>query len=64
MYSNGTVLKTDADFYNAMLFGLRVTVYQDGEILDYGGVIKQFSEHSVTVDEFFFLRENCEFKVR
>jgi hypothetical protein len=64
MYTTGTVLKTDADLTNAVLFQLRVTVFQHGEIIDYGGVIEELSEHSVKIGDSHFFRETCEFRVR
>jgi hypothetical protein len=63
MYTTGTLLKTDADFTNAVLFQLRVTVFQNGEIIDYGGIIDKFSEHSLMIEDSHFLRETCEFRV-
>jgi hypothetical protein len=64
MYTTGTVLNTDADLTNAVLFQLRVTIFQHGEIIDYGGIIEKFTEHSVTIGETRFLRETCDFRVR
>jgi hypothetical protein len=35
MYKSGYVIKTTADFDNAILFGLKTEVWQNGEIIDY-----------------------------
>jgi hypothetical protein len=64
MYTSGRVLKTDADLTNAIMFTLSVIVYQNDELIDYGGLINKFTEHSVTINDYHFLRENCEFRVR
>jgi hypothetical protein len=64
MYASGRALKTDADFDNAVLFGLRIEVYQHGEPLDPGGTIESHSEEAVKIDGAYFLKSNCEFIVR
>jgi hypothetical protein len=64
MYTTGTVLNTDADLYNAMLFTLNVAVYQGGESLDDWGVITKLTEQTVMIDGGYFFRETCEFRVR
>lgn len=58
------ILKTSADFDNAMFFGVNVIVWQDGKILDYGGIITKHSDGSVYINDGNFLKVNCEFKVR
>jgi pimeloyl-ACP methyl ester carboxylesterase len=37
---------------------------QNDELIDYGGLINKFTDHSVTINDYHFLRENCEFRVR
>lgn len=65
MYKSGQVLRTAADFDNAILFGLKVEVWQDGKLIDYGGVIESHSEYAVTfLNESKYLKEVCEFRVR
>jgi hypothetical protein len=36
MYLKELALKTDADFYNAILFGLIIAVHQENELIEYG----------------------------
>lgn len=50
MYISGQTLRTSADFENAMLFGLRVEVYQQNVPIDSGGHIQAHTDNSVTID--------------
>ncbi len=54
----------DVDFDNAMLFQMRVEVWQDGKIIDYGGIIEKHTESSVTINGGKYLKTVCEFKVK
>jgi hypothetical protein len=47
----GQLLKTDADFDNALFFQLRIIVWQQGEIIDYGGKIVANTEESVHIND-------------
>jgi hypothetical protein len=60
----GQVLKTDVDFDNAMLFGLNISVWQQGEIVDYGGKIIANTDDSVHINDGKYLKAVCAFKVR
>jgi hypothetical protein len=64
MYISGSTLRTSADFDNAMLFGLDISVWQQGEIIDYGGKIVGNTEESVHINDGRYLKIACEFKVR
>jgi hypothetical protein len=64
MYKIGFTLKTDADFDNAIFFGLNIAVWQKDEIIDYGGVIEFHTDHSVKINDAYFLKAYCQFKVR
>ncbi|WP_438449397.1 hypothetical protein [Gorillibacterium sp. sgz5001074] len=66
MFKKGDVLKSPADFDNAMLFGILVEVWQRGELLDYGSRITKHTESAVFLDdaEGYFLKATCQFKVR
>jgi hypothetical protein len=64
VYKNGLILKTDADFDNAIFFGLNINVWQDNEILDYGGIIESYSKDAVRINGAYYLKATCEFKVR
>ncbi|MFD0682426.1 MULTISPECIES: hypothetical protein [unclassified Paenibacillus] len=57
-------LNSPADFDNAMFLGVPVTVYQESEIIDYGGVIEKHTEDCVYINGGHFIKENCQFKVR
>jgi hypothetical protein len=64
MYTTDYILQTYADFDLAKHFCIPVTVWQDGEILDYGGVIEAQSEHSVKIQGIHYFKATCTFKVR
>jgi hypothetical protein len=64
MYTSGYALRTSADFDNAMYFGLKITVWQNGGILDYGGSIQKHNSESVVINSGYYLKAVCEFKVR
>jgi hypothetical protein len=64
MLKSGSVLQTEADFDNAMWIGLPVSVWQAGEILDYGGPIEQHTTDAVRINGAYYLKAVCEFRVR
>lgn len=64
MFKSNYILKTDVDFDNAMLFGVNVSVWQKGEIIDYGGKIVANTKDSVHINDGKYLKAVCEFKVR
>ncbi|MFB6366341.1 hypothetical protein ACFCP7_20180 [Paenibacillus elgii] len=41
MFKYNQPLVSPADFDNAMFFAIPVTVYQQNEVIDYGGVIEK-----------------------
>jgi hypothetical protein len=65
MYQSGNVLHTSADFDNAILFSLKVEVWQNSQIIDYAGVIESHTNDSVSfMNESRYLKATCEFRVR
>jgi len=64
MYQSGSNLRTSADLDNAILFRLNVSVWQDGQIVDYGGYLESFSDYSVKINGARYFRALCEFRVR
>jgi hypothetical protein len=64
MYISGQTLRTSADFDNAMLFELNVEVWQDGHILNYGGIIDKVTENTVRINDAYYFISVCAFKVR
>jgi hypothetical protein len=64
MFKSGFELVTDLQLDAAKFNKTMITVWIQGQILDYTGNIKSYTEHSVTIDEFKYLRVNCLFKVR
>jgi ABC-type cobalamin/Fe3+-siderophores transport system ATPase subunit len=59
-----TILRSLADFDNAQISGVNVMVLQNGKIIDYGGPIEKLSDNAGYINGGYFLKENCEFRVR
>ncbi|MCM3271140.1 hypothetical protein [Paenibacillus elgii] len=64
MFAYNQPLVSPADFDNAMFFAIPVTVYQQNEVIDYGGVIEKHTEHAVLINGNFYFKDLCQFKVR
>jgi hypothetical protein len=62
MYNHGDHLKTNADFDNAILFGIAVSVTRDG--LHAGsGYVMSHSYHVVKMVDQYFFKDTCVFTV-
>lgn len=64
MFKKGDILKTDADFENARMFATLIEVFQKEEAIDRGGVIKCWNEEAVYIEDGYFLRELCQFRIK
>lgn len=64
MFKSGQALKSPYDFDNAMFFGVDVSVWQNGEIIDYGSKIIANTAESIHINDGKYLKAVCEFKVR
>jgi hypothetical protein len=64
MFKSGFELENDLHIDAAQFNKTVITVWIQGHILDYSGHIKSYTEHSVTIDDFKYLRVNSVFKVR
>jgi hypothetical protein len=64
MFKSGQVLKSPYDFDNAMFFGADVSVWQNENIIDYGGKILANTDDSILINDGRYLKAVCEFKVR
>jgi hypothetical protein len=58
------VLRSPVDFDHALWFGWHVEVWQQGQLIDYGGRIEAHTEYAVTVYGSKYLKAVCEFRVR
>jgi len=58
------ILRSEADFDNAILFQIKVIVWQQDKILDYGGTIEHHTHDSVYINGIYYLKATCEFRVR
>jgi hypothetical protein len=53
----------DADFYRAMIFKRKISVWQKATIIDYGGTIEQYDDTKVKINDGYYLRDLCEFRI-
>jgi hypothetical protein len=60
--THGYILKTDVDFFNAILFRHNISVTQDGEQIGSGVIISQ-SQHAVKMADAHFFKHSCNFMV-
>lgn len=64
MFKSGFLLTTDAHLEAAMFNKTPVVAWQDGEIIDYGGLIEKMDDKTVTINGMHYVKAACEFKVR
>jgi hypothetical protein len=64
MFKSGFLLETDSHLQAAIFNKSFVIVWQDDEIVDYGGIIESLSDHSVTILGNRYLKETCQFRIR
>ena len=64
MLKKGMILRSPADFDNAMYIGVPFSVWQMNEIVDYGRPIERHTDEAVFINGGYFLKMNCIFKVR
>lgn len=60
---NDRLLFKSSHFHAAIQNKWHVTVYQQDELLDEGGVIERQTLESVKIGENYFLKENCQFVI-
>lgn len=64
MYKSGYTLKTDADFDNAILFALKIEVWQQDQLIGYASVIESHDDDAVKfINELHYLKSVCEFRI-
>ena len=64
MFKSGFILATEAHLSAAMFNKTPVMAWQDGEIIDNGGVIVKQDEYTITINSMHYMKAACEFKVR
>jgi hypothetical protein len=64
MLASGFVLSTGHHFQVAIHNGLPVEVWQQGQIIDYGGPIDRITEDTVWINGCHYVIAVCEFKIR
>lgn len=64
MIKSGFLVTKYSHFDAAMQSGQPITVYQDDEILDYGGPIQHHDIYKVTINGIHYVKTACVFVVR
>ncbi|OBZ08062.1 hypothetical protein A7975_27445 [Bacillus sp. FJAT-26390] len=64
MFRSGFALTTHEHLAAAKFNQTPVVAWQDGEIIDFGGVIEKQDDHTVTINGMHYVKAACEFKVR
>lgn len=59
---HGQILKKDADFYYAGLFGIAISVTQDGEHVGSGHIVSQ-TKHVLKMIDCYYFKDACVFTV-
>jgi azurin len=59
---HGQLLKTNADFDNAILFGIAVSVTEDGHLVG-SGHVTSYTYHVVKMENGYFFKDTCVFTV-
>jgi flagellar motor switch/type III secretory pathway protein FliN len=64
MFKSGFILSTDQHLSAAMFNRTPVTVWMEGKIVDYGGVIEVQNDFTVKINDEYHVKAACEFRVR
>lgn len=64
MFSKGEVISDDADLDYCIFLKKAINVWQQQELIDYGGVPEEYSDEAVKINGAYYLRSACQFKVR
>jgi len=60
----GLVLRDDVDFEYAIQLKTHIEVWQHGERIDHGGIIKSHDRNTVSINDGRYLKAVSEFRVR
>lgn len=58
------ILRQNKHFFVAMLSQTPVSVWMHGELLEYGGIIQMVDPVRVKIDDMYYMRGVCEFRIR
>jgi hypothetical protein len=64
MFKSGFILSTDYHLAAVIHNKTPVTVWMEGKIVDYGGVIQEQNEFTVKINDEFHVKAAVEFRVR
>ncbi|WP_138755486.1 hypothetical protein [Paenibacillus sinopodophylli] len=64
MFKSGFALTTDDHLAAGQFNQIPIVAWEDGEIINYRGVIEKQDAHTVTINSMHYVKTACEFKVR
>jgi hypothetical protein len=64
MFAPGFLLSTRHHLEAAMFNRSNVSVWQSGELIEYGGRIEKLTHVAVTINGAHYFLETCEFRIR
>ncbi|GGG07638.1 hypothetical protein [Paenibacillus abyssi] len=64
MFKSGFILSTDAHIAAAIHNKTPVTAWMENKIVDYGGVIESQNDYAVKINDEYYVKAACEFRVR
>jgi hypothetical protein len=62
MFKSGFILSSDNHLQAAMFNKTEICIWQQGKILDYGGLIEAVTDNAVTINGQKYLKATCEFR--
>lgn len=60
----GEILRDDQDLDYAIALRHNVSVWENGQIANYGGLIEKHTEHAVKINGVYYAKGTYEFRVR
>lgn len=61
---SGYTLSNNDEFESAMNNKQNVIIFQDGKIINYGGLIDDYTDKAVKIDGSWFIKQLCDFQIR
>lgn len=61
---SGYILSNNDEFESAMSNKQNIIIFQDGKIINYGGLIYDFTDKAVKIDGSWFIRKLFVFQIR
>jgi hypothetical protein len=64
MFKSGFLLQTDDQLRAAMFNKSDVIATQEKDIIDFGGIIQGINDYVVTINNSYYVKEVCTFRIR